>query len=209
MNVRSAGLNSRTAGQLLLLGCLTVCLNVTAQEKKHLSAFPADGFSFTGTWSCEGAMGNGRVHKSAFSGSSILDGKWLELAEQDVEPASGYVAEYLIGYDAQRGRLVEFDANNFGAATYTSGEGWTDRTLTMTSPAAADSRTSASADAKPSASAGAKASASAGAAPSVSADRFVYSITSADTFTVDWQVSRDGGLSWKPGDHLVCQRKAS
>jgi hypothetical protein len=33
-----------------------------------------------------------------------------------VEPATGYVAKYLIGYDTEHKKLVEFDANNFGAA---------------------------------------------------------------------------------------------
>ncbi len=173
----------RTAlSHVLLLGCVCSGLNAAAQETKHPSAIP-DGFQFAGAWSCEGAMGNGKVHKSAFTGAVVLDGKWLELAEQDLEPATGYVAKYLIGYDAQRVHLVEFDANNFGAATYTSSEGWTNRILTMTSPISEDAK-----------------------AP-YSADRFVYSIGDSNTFTVDWQVSKDRGVSWKPGDHLVCKRR--
>jgi hypothetical protein len=169
---------------LLLAGCLSLCTIATAQEKRNLAAVP-DGFQFSGSWDCEGAMGNGKHHKSAFTGSVILDGKWLELTEQDIEPATGYVAKYLIGYDSQRALLVEFDANNFGAATYTSGEGWTNHVLTMTSPMSDD-----------------------GKAP-YSADRFMYTTTDGNTFTVDWQVSKDRGLNWKPGDHLVCKRKPS
>jgi hypothetical protein len=130
-------------------------------------------------------MGNGKVHKATFTGAVILDGKWLELTEQDLEPATGYVAKYLIGYDSQRAHLVEFDANNFGAATYTSDEGWANRVLTMTSPIAVDAK-----------------------AP-YSADRFVYSIVDPNTFSVDWQVSKDRGQTWKPSDHLVCKRKGS
>jgi hypothetical protein len=170
--------------KLLLLWCLLVGSSGIAQEKKSLPAIPADGFQFSGTWNCEGAMGNGKTHKSAFHGSLILDGKWLELSEQDLEPATGYVAKYLIGYDSQKERLVEFDANNFGAATYTSSEGWTNRVLTMTSPISEDPK-----------------------AP-YSADRFVYSITDSNSFTVDWQISKDRGTNWKPGDHLACKRKS-
>jgi hypothetical protein len=170
--------------KLLLLCYLALCSNVIAQEKKHPAAIPPDGFQFSGLWNCEGAMGNGKIHKSAFQGSLILDGKWLELSEQDLEPATGYVAKYLIGYDSQQERLVEFDANNFGAAAYTSAEGWTNRVLTMTSPI------------------------SDGANAPYSADRFLYSLTDANTFIVDWQISQDRGTSWKPGDHLVCKRRA-
>jgi hypothetical protein len=50
----------------------------------------------------------------------ILGGKWLELTEQDIEPATGSLVKYLIGYDSQQQPLVEFNANDFGAATYTS-----------------------------------------------------------------------------------------
>jgi hypothetical protein len=128
-------------------------------------------------------MGNGKKHKSTFTGTTILDGKWLELTEQDVEPATGYVAKYLIGYDSQRARLVEFDANNFGAAVYASDEGWNNRALTMTSPVSQDAK-----------------------AP-YAADRFVYSISDANTFSVDWQVSKTAVLEWKQGDHLICKRR--
>lgn len=130
-------------------------------------------------------MGNGKTHKSSFVGAMILDGRWLELTEQDLEPATGYIAKYLIGYDSQRAHLVEFDANNFGAAVYTSDAGWTDRALTMTSGISEDAK-----------------------AP-YSADRFVYSIRDPNTFGVDWQISKDRGQTWKPGDHLVCKRKGN
>jgi hypothetical protein len=38
------------------------------------------------------------------------------------------------------------------------------------------------------------------------ANRFLYSITAPDTFTVEWQVSRTSTLQWTPGDRLVCKR---
>jgi hypothetical protein len=170
---------------LLLFYCFAFSSEAVGQEKKALSALPLDGFQFSGTWNCEGAMGNGKAHKSTFSGATILDGKWIELTEQDIEPATGYVAKYLIGYDSQRGRLVEFDANNFGAATYSSDDGWNNRVLTMTSEISQDAK-----------------------AP-YAANRFLYSITDKDTFTVDWQVSKTTTLEWKSGDHLVCKRRPS
>jgi hypothetical protein len=172
-------------GCLFLLYCFALSWTAVAQEKKAISAFPPDGFQFSGTWDCEGAMGNGKAHKSIFTGTTILDGKWLELTEQDVEPVTGYVAKYLIGYDSQRGYLVEFNANNFGAATYTSAEGWNSRVLVMTSPVSQDSKAS------------------------ISAERYLYSITYPTTFTVDYQVSKTSALVWKPGDHLVCKRRSS
>jgi hypothetical protein len=100
-----------------------------------------------------------------------------------VQPATGYLAKYLIGYDAQQKRLVEFDANNFGAATYSSEEGWRDGRLTMVSPVTQD--------------------------PTASyvANRFLYSISGPDTFTVDWQISRTAALEWIQSDHLACKRR--
>jgi hypothetical protein len=38
------------------------------------------------------------------------------------------------------------------------------------------------------------------------ANRFVYSITGKDTFTVDWQISKTATPDWIPADHLVCKR---
>jgi hypothetical protein len=157
-------------------------LSAPAQESKPLAAIPPGAFQFEGTWDCAGAMGNGKTHKSVFTGSVILGGKWLELTERDIEPATGYLAKYLIGYDPQQKRLVEFDANNFGAATYTSADGWVNGVLTMTSPVAEDPK-----------------------AP-MAANRFLYSITAQDCFTMDWQIGKTSALNWMPSDHLVCKR---
>jgi hypothetical protein len=139
-------------GWLLLLGFAVPLFRAPAEEKKSLSAIP-EGFQFGGTWDCEGTFRNDKVHKAVFTGAIILAGKWLELSEQDIEPATGYLAKYLIGYDPQQKRLVEFDANNFGAATYSSEEGWQNRVLTMTSPTSEDPKlpTPATASCTPSA----------------------------------------------------------
>jgi hypothetical protein len=161
------------------------CGSALAQDTKPLSPIPPGNFQFRGIWDCEGTFRNATVHKSVFTGTSILDGKWLELTEQDVQPATGYLAKYLIGYDPQKKRLVEFDANNFGAATYTSDQGWQNNVLTMTSPISQDSK-----------------------AP-YAANRFLYSITGTDAFTIDWQISKTTSLNWQQGDHLVCKRKSN
>lgn len=113
----------------------------------------------------------------------ILDGKWLELTEKDVEPATGYVAKYLIGYDPQQKQLVEFDANNFGAATYSSTRGWQDHTLIMTSPVSAEGKSA------------------------YVANRFLYTTSGLDAFTVDWQISKTAELEWETADHLFCKRQ--
>jgi hypothetical protein len=166
-----------------LLLCLLACMSFApAQESKPLSALPPEGFTFNGTWDCTGAFG-GKVHRAVFTGAVILDGKWVELTEQDVEPKTGYLAKYLIGYDPQQKRLVEFDANNFGAATYSSAEGWQNRVLTMTSAVSEDAH------------------------GAYAANRFLYSITDADSFAVDWQVSKAAALAWVPADHLACKRQ--
>lgn len=173
----------RRAGILPLL-CLLFCVpSLFAQQSPAISAIPPD-FSFTGTFDCEGSFRNAQVHKATFTGAIVVGGKWLELTEQDTQPATGYFAKYLIGYDAQQQHLVEYDANNYSAAVYTSEEGWKNKTLTMISPIATDAR-----------------------AP-YAVNRFLYTINGPDTFTVDWQVSKTATLNWVQSDHLACKRRA-
>jgi hypothetical protein len=170
---------------LLLLLCVAgFCVTAGAEENKPLSAFPPSDFHFSGTWDCSGTFRSNAVHKSIFSGASIVADKWLELAEQDVQPATGYTAKYLIGYDSAAKHLVEFDANNFGAAVYTSDEGWRNNVLTMTSGISQDPKAS------------------------YAANRFLYSITGADSFTVEWQISKTADLNWQRGDFLACKRRS-
>jgi hypothetical protein len=168
---------------ILFIVCLSLWVGAAlAQEAKPLTAVPDGGFKFQGSWDCAGAFGKGKTHRSTYAGSVILGGKWLELSEQDIEPPTGYLAKYLIGYDSQQKQLVEFDANNFGAATYSSANGWQNGVLTMTSPVSGDTK-----------------------APYV-ANRFVYSISAPDGFTADWQIEKTAGSSWITSDHLVCKR---
>jgi len=37
-------------------------------------------------------------------------------------------------------------------------------------------------------------------------NRFVYSLSGKDSFTVDWQVSKTSALQWVQADHLACRR---
>jgi hypothetical protein len=167
----------------LLVFCATGwILRVSAQDGKNLSAVPSGSFEFTGTWNCEGTFRNNQVHKSIYTGAVILNGKWLELTEQDTQPATGYLAKYLIGYDPGQKQLIEFDANTFGAATYSSADGWQSGILTMTSAVSQDAK-----------------------APSA-ANRFVYAITGKDSLTIDWQTNHTGKPSWVTADHLACKR---
>jgi hypothetical protein len=174
----------RIRGCFAVLCCLAATVGISAQEKKPISAMPADGFQFAGTWDCEGMFRNAQAHKAVFTGTTILDGKWLELTEEDVQPSTGYKAKYLIGYDSEQKTLVEFDANNFGAAIYASREGWQNRVLTMSSPISQDPKAS------------------------YAANRFLYSVTGQDAFTVDWQISKTSTLSWIQADHLACKRRS-
>jgi hypothetical protein len=154
----------------------------TAQENKPFSVLPPNDFQFSGKWNCKGSFRGGKVHESAFAGDVILNGKWIELTEKDTVPATGYVAKYLIGYDPEQKRFIEFDANNFGAATYVSEAGWQDQVLTMTSPLSSDPKAS------------------------YILNRFQYTIQAKDAFTVDWQISRTATPDWTPADHLDCKR---
>jgi len=158
------------------------CICVLAQERKPSPVQPPDGFKFDGTWDCAGTFRNGKTHHAAYQGKMILGETWIELSEQDIEPKTGYVAKYLIGYDAQQKKIVEFDANNFSAATYTSEAGWQNGKLALTSPISDDSK-----------------------AP-YAANRFVFHIDKPDAFTVDWEISKAANLNWVSADHLSCKR---
>jgi len=169
--------------RMLLIPCLAACITPAwTQPAKPLSALPAGAFQFQGSWGCAGSFANGKAHKSTYAGAVTVGGKWLQLTEQDVEPATGYIAEYLIGYDAQQKRLVEFDANNFGAAVYSSPDGWQNNVLTMSSDLSPDAK-----------------------AP-FAANRFIYTITASDSFTVNWQIEKTAASAWITSDHLVCRR---
>lgn len=171
---------------LLFLSSIFSFSSAPAQETKPLAALPPEGFQFTGTWDCEGAFRNAQAHKSTFTGAVVVGGKWLELTEQDIQPATGYLAKYLIGYDAQQKRLVEFDANNFSAATYTSDDnGWQNHILTMTSPVSSDPKAA------------------------YAVNRFVYTVAGQDAFNVDWQISKTATLNWVQADHLACKRRVN
>jgi len=174
----------RVAWSLLLyLTICSPCTMLSAQQSKSLFTAQPDSSELTGTWDCDGSFRSGKPHKSTFKGSMILANSWLELDEADVEPATGYVAKYLIGYDTQHKQILEFGANNFGAATYTSVEGWKDHVLTMTSPTSQEQGSP------------------------YAANRFLYSATDQNTFSADWQISRTVKLNWLPADHLVCKRR--
>jgi hypothetical protein len=144
-----------------------------------LTPFPFGDAGFSGTWRCTGQFANGRAHVSNYAAKPVLDGKWLELTETDVDPASGYEAIYLIGFDPAQAALVEYDANTFASAVYTSADGWKDGQLVMTSPVhASGSR--------------------------IVQDRFVYQATRSGTFAIDWQVKTSADSDWKTSDHLQC-----
>src|SRR5215469_12581169 len=186
--LRSRRLTRRECMRCVVYSCVLLASSIlpaSGQDRKALDPSPAEGFQFTGTWNCEGKFRNSKVHKSVYTGAVILGGKWLELTEQDIEPATGYQAKYLIGYDPLQKQLLEFDANNFGAAVYSSGSGWQKKVLVMTSPISRD------------------------AGASYAANRFVYTITGNDSFTVDWQISQTSALKWIPADHLSCERKSN
>jgi len=173
MHIFNAGLMTAV---LLMMGP-----NVSAQSHPT-SALPPAPFSFSGRWQCQGVFRSGKPHEATYNGDVVLGGKWLELTEVDTVPATGYSAKYLIGVDTEHGQLVEFDANTFAAATYTSLEGWVGPVLTMTSPVSQNPQ-----------------------AP-YAMNRFLYSVIAQDAFTVDWQISKTPEPHWVTADHLACKR---
>ena len=168
---------------VIALGLMVLCTLCTGLRAQPATTSPipsGSGLQFDGGWSCVGAFRNNKTHRAFYTAHLVLDGKWLELTERDLEPATGYVAQYLIGYDPQQARMVEFDANNFGAAIYYSEKGWENGILTMTAPLDGLGKT-----------------------PRLS-DRFVYSITGAGIFQIEWQTKTPAASKWNVSDHLRC-----
>lgn len=95
---------------VLAAGC-AIC--VYAQEPQALAP---TGFSFEGKWSCEGNFTrSGKAHRNVFTGEQALGGTWIKLTETDIDP-KGYIANYLIRYNADKHQMEEVDINNAGYA---------------------------------------------------------------------------------------------
>jgi len=104
-----------------------------SQTPTRTPATPPVGFTFDESWSCRGTFQNNKQHLSHYEGKTILAGTWTELTEQDSEPAPGYVAKYLIGYDSLKKLVVDFGADNSGAQVSSSDTGWVGNGLALTS----------------------------------------------------------------------------
>lgn len=164
------------ACRLILLWFLTLWLSLSSSAADLPLAGPS-GFSFAGAWNCSGNfVRSGKIHRSTYEGRVVAGDAWIELVETDIEP-KGYVGHYLIGYDANKKQIVELDANSAGYAIY-GGDGWKDKTLTLTMTEMATY--------------------------SVPKNRFVFEVASPESFTVTWETN--GGVSWAAADRLTCQR---
>ncbi len=160
---------------------LALAASSMAQDNMRLSVSPPKGFTFQGNWQCTGSFQTGTTHRAIYQGEVILGGTWLQLTEEDIEPATKYMGRYLIGYDPQKKRIVEFDANTFGASVYSSDAGWHDRTLTLLSQVGAD------------------------AGQPYALDRFVYRFDNPHSFTVTWETSKtEHDPVWTVSDRLSC-----
>ena len=178
----SLSIAPRCTAVLAMLLVAQAC-SPAAAEGQLKSALPPAPFTFTGQWTCKGTFRAGKPHEAMFSGKLVVAGKWIELTEVDQVPKTGYTAKYLIGVDSEHNQLVEFDANNFAAATYSSADGWVDSALTMTSPVSSNPQ-----------------------APYV-LNRFIYRVEDRDAFTVDWQISKSAEPQWVTADHLGCSHR--
>jgi hypothetical protein len=162
------------SGFVLAVGC---AMSIYAQVPQ--ASAPA-GFNFEGKWTCEGKfMRSGKVHRNVFTGEQALGRKWIKLTETDVEP-KGYIANYLIRYNANKHQMEEVDVNNAGYAVYT-GPGWDGNRLVLTSTEVKNYPTP------------------------LPTNRFVYEVMGPETFTFAWEVSKDGA-EWSRSDEVKCGR---
>jgi hypothetical protein len=120
----------RMGGALLRLSSPgTLAMPAQATRRARLRA---GNVQFQGSGNCGGAFASAIAPRPPFTGSLILAGEWLEPAEQEIEPAEGFGAENLIGYDAKQKRSVESDAKDLGAVGCSGGVGCLRGVLWMT-----------------------------------------------------------------------------
>jgi hypothetical protein len=87
-------------GRIRLLALIGfIASAATTQQGKPSPVLPPEAFTFDGRWDCNGTFQGGKAHRSIYEGEVILGRTWIRLTERDVEPATGYAAEYLLGYE--------------------------------------------------------------------------------------------------------------
>jgi hypothetical protein len=144
--------------------------------------------AFQGSWHCAGAFANGKKIESDMTFTPDLDRHWLRVVHDDVPPNS-YHAQSMWGTDPGTGKLMAVIFDNFGGARRFTSAGWSGRVVRFDIAAMGDS------------------------APSSAArnmnriERFTYTTGTAGTFGMRYEVSADGGQSWRLGDELRCTRR--
>ena len=94
---------------------------------------PPDGFSFQGTWKCEGPAGGGTLKVGKPSNRNgrhphSLVSTWTEIRETDQD----LIGNYFVAYDRDKQQFIMIDADDPAYAAYST-DGWCGRELTLTS----------------------------------------------------------------------------
>ena len=133
---------------------------------------------YQGHWQCTGHFANGKAISAEEQFEPWLDGTWLHELHDDHPPFS-YHAHSVWGVARPGGALVLNIYDNFGGSRIFSSADWKGAAITFDGqPTAAGRR-----------------------------ERFVYRRQAPATFSIEYQVSAEGG-EWRLGDHVDCSRKS-
>ena len=166
----------------LSLGCIMSAFGQQPagpeRAPKELVAF------FSGHWQGAGEFANGKKIAADVSFEPTLDNQWLEYRHAD-RPPNGYKALGLWGIDSASHKLIMTLHDNFGGARLFTSGGWRDGKVVFVKhgPISPDP------------------------APASTQERFSFARLDATSFTMTYEVSRDGS-AWKLGDSLTFHRKS-
>jgi hypothetical protein len=143
------------------------------------AAFRALGAYYQGHWDCQGHFANGKPISSEEHFEPWLDGAWLHEIHDD-HPPYPYHAHSVWGLAKPGGALTLAIYDNFGGARTFASDDWQGASITF--------------DASPAGGAAGR------------RERFVYLRQPPAAFSLEYQVSADGG-PWRMGDHVDCSRR--
>ena len=129
---------------------------------------------FKGSWSCRGSFSNGKPISATIRFESDLDGAAIVVHHDDTPALGFYHSIEVWGYAKTAGTYVAALYDAYGGIRTFSSPGWTGDALTWTIVNPPD--------------------------PS---QQFVYARKDATTFSVDWNVMRNG--RYVTGDTLTCK----
>lgn len=164
---------------VLLLTCYAAAQQAPPASPQKLQSKLDQLSGWIGTWHCDGKfVKSGAAISSTMQFSPALEGRWIEMHQDDLPPNRFHAIEFW-GYDDKQSKFTATVFDNFNQ-TPRQFEGMiSNGTLTFTRTILGDSP--------------------------VSAEQFIFE-SSNGKLKVTYQVMRKGNDSWAIGDVLTCAR---